>query len=51
MPNERGNTRWGFRSRLIISKLSLSRFLLFVFVYEFSFDLLYFLLTMFFCFS
>ena len=35
---------------MIISKSSPSPFLLFVFVYEFSFDLLCFLLTMFFVF-
>ena len=50
LPDEKGDTRWGFRSRLIISKSSPSHFLLFVFVYEFSFDLLYFLLTIFFVF-
>ena len=49
-PDERGDTRWGFRYRLIISKSSPSPFLLFVFVYEFSFDSLCFLLTMFFVF-
>jgi len=48
--DERGDHRWGFRSRLIISKSSPSPFLLFIFVYEFSFDLLCFLLTMFYVF-
>ena len=40
--NERWDTKWGFRSRLIISKSSPSPFLLFVFVYKFFFNLLYF---------
>ena len=47
MPDERGDTKWGFRFRLIISKSTPSPFLLFVFVSEFSFDSHCFLLTMF----
>ena len=50
LPNERGDTRWGLRSRLIISKSFPSHFLLFVFVYEFSFNSHCFLLTIFFVF-
>ena len=48
LSNERGDTRWGSRSRFIISKLPLFLFLLFVFAHEISFDLLYFFLLMFF---
>ena len=43
--DERGDTKWGSRSRFIISKLSPPPF--FVFVHEISFDLSYFLLMMF----
>ena len=43
--DERGDTRWGSRSRFIISKLPPPP--LFVFVHEISFDLSYFLLMMF----
>ena len=37
-PDKRGETRWGFRPRLIILKSPPSLFLSFVFVKEFSFD-------------
>ena len=42
--DKRGDTRWGFRSRFIITKLPPPPF---VFVHEISFDLSYFLLMMF----
>ena len=48
LSDERGDARWGFRSRFIISKLPHFIFLLFVFVHEISFDLRYFFLMMFF---
>ena len=41
--DERGDTKWGSRSRFIITKLPPP----FVFVHEISFDLSYFLLMMF----
>ena len=51
LSDKRGDTRWGSRSRFIISKLPHFLFLLFVFIHEFSFDLRYFLLMIFFVFS
>ena len=47
-PDKKGETRWGSRSRFIISKLSPFLFLLIVFVHKASFDLHDFFLKMFF---
>ena len=57
LPNEKGDTRWGFRSRLIILKslpslfdIFCSHFSLLVFVNELSFDLCHFIINDIFCF-
>ena len=50
LSDKRGETRWGSRSRFIISKLPHFLFLLFVFAHENSFNLSYLLLMMFFVF-
>ena len=50
LSNKRGETRWGSRSRFIISKLPHFLFLLFVFIHENPFDLSYPLLMIFFFF-
>ena len=48
LSDERGDTRWGSRSRFIISNLPHFPFILFVYVHENSFNLRYSLLMIFF---